>query len=471
MTNQTGSVSGRDPAPLAEVEVYGLSQAMRGEEIDAEILAQMNPILAWIAQGLSGSTMSEPEKKQWETLLNKSLSAEDRRRVLEGKVARPTTAAASTSQYTYLFEDADVRDGEPRPPWLIDGILREKGFGVIGGLPGLGKSTIGQDMALTVAQSLIGTPYHVIYCAFEGEYDLRDAKVTWYDHYHRSPGNYLYLDSKTSTLSLPLLEEAAVLAFIAAILPYHPKLVVIDTYIKTLGDGDENRSNDVDKVVNACQRIIRETGSAVLLIAHTNKGGLSVRGSNAITAGVDVEILLTEDDNLVSFSCNKMRGAPKFKTRHFSRVNKIPMGMPGYVMIPVGKLDDLRGELTENQRRILDAICDPMFSTGARNIDLSDALSIGRPSVHNAIKALRGRGYIAETAPGSQRWLPTEEGRAVQIGQENSDEAEIAEANRTLKLNWVVPVQVGSEAVQMSPEPELNMGEANNGGSTPGLHS
>lgn len=105
-------------------------------------------------------------------------------------------------------------------------------------------------------------------------------------------------------------------------------LIVVDTLILSIGTQDENSSAAMSLVVEAAKRIARQTGAHVMLVHHTGKTeGRGVRGSSALRAGVDTEILLVAGETdagekIVEVHQEKQRSMPKgspivFRTEPF----------------------------------------------------------------------------------------------------------------------------------------------------------
>ena len=88
------------------------------------------------------------------------------------------------------------------------------------------------------------------------------------------------------------------------------RLVVLDTLICSMGDGDENASRDMHAVVEGAQDVARHLGAHVMLVHHTGHQEGRMRGSSAILAAVDTELALErdrEDPGLIRLSAPKQR--------------------------------------------------------------------------------------------------------------------------------------------------------------------
>ena len=74
------------------------------------------------------------------------------------------------------------------------------------------------------------------------------------------------------------------------------KLVILDN-VAHLFAGNENSRADVTQFVNALNRLAGETGTAIVLIGHPNKGGATYSGSTAWLNAVRSQIYLEHDTN------------------------------------------------------------------------------------------------------------------------------------------------------------------------------
>jgi hypothetical protein len=80
-----------------------------------------------------------------------------------------------------------------------------------------------------------------------------------------------------------------------------PVLIVVDTLARSMGDGDENTAKDAAMFVRNCDLIREATGAHVMVIHHTGKDEeRGARGSSALRAAVDTEILVGADHRISS---------------------------------------------------------------------------------------------------------------------------------------------------------------------------
>src|SRR5882724_8865784 len=189
------------------------------------------------------------------------------------------------------------------PPWLIDGLLPDRGLACIVGPPKSGKSFLTSDMLCAVAR---GAPYAgretlpgpVIYLTGEGVSGFKRRLVAMRRHLGiEGQGVPFFMienvpDLGSEATDLPqLLVELG--AFLAQACPEGPRAIALDTLARCMGEADENSARDMGRFVNRCAAIERHFGCVVVVVHHVGKnperGG---RGSNALNGAADVTKLV-----------------------------------------------------------------------------------------------------------------------------------------------------------------------------------
>jgi hypothetical protein len=88
-------------------------------------------------------------------------------------------------------------------------------------------------------------------------------------------------------------------------------LVVIDTFARAIPGGNENDAKDVGIAVAAADRLRSETGAAVGFIHHAGKDPTKgARGSSALRAATDTEILIEGQNGTRTATVTKQRDLP-----------------------------------------------------------------------------------------------------------------------------------------------------------------
>ncbi len=98
-------------------------------------------------------------------------------------------------------------------------------------------------------------------------------------------------------------------------------LLIIDTLHTATVGADENSAQHMGKVLHSCRLAINKLGCAVLLVHHTNKSGLSERGSVALRCGSDFVIKIEkipDNDTHAVMSCEKLKDGERWANQNFS---------------------------------------------------------------------------------------------------------------------------------------------------------
>lgn len=134
----------------------------------------------------------------------------------------------------------------------------------------------------------------------------------------------------------------------AAIIASGAKLVFLDN-VAHLFIGNENDRGDVTRFVNLLNRLAGETGAAIILIGHPNKGGDEYSGSTAWPNAVRSRIFLDhdEDTDLLTLSLPKANYAKKgnvvsFRWHNWAYVRE--EDMPADTRAELGEIIKANGE-------------------------------------------------------------------------------------------------------------------------------
>lgn len=248
----------------------------------------------------------------------------------------------SSRRFQFLSE-AEVLN-LPDPQYLIDGIIPEKSFVVLSAAPGSGKTFLILSMLYAIASgtnwlNLKTRSASVLYAYGEGGAGLK-ARIAVLK---------LRFDTKMPVRFLvtpPHLNSPSdLLRFINQLrgLESIPQIIVIDTLARAFVGGDENSARDMGLLVNGVSSLISDTGSSVVLLHHTRKGGGEIRGSSALMGAVDVAIQIDGSDigSQQFIKCLKMKDDEPFPDICFVLQKTI---------LPDGKssLHPVRDQLFEN---------------------------------------------------------------------------------------------------------------------------
>lgn len=200
----------------------------------------------------------------------------------------------------------DRHKSMPKSEWLIDDILPAQGQILLYGASQSGKSFLGVDFGLRIANGwdVFGhacKPGGVVYQAGEGGRGLV-KRMKAFAIEHSLP--------KESDLPFVLLpteadlyhEEGdtedliAEIKSLAAQMSVPLALVAVDTLATASPGANENASEDMSLIISNLKRIQEECHAAVMLVHHKNAAGERPRGHTSLFAAMDAAIEVIRDD-------------------------------------------------------------------------------------------------------------------------------------------------------------------------------
>jgi len=221
------------------------------------------------------------------------------------------------------------------PEWIIDHVLPQESLTVMFGESGCGKSFIALDMGLAIARGAdwqgheIGRQGAVVYICGEGKSGIRrrlDANAIQNNFRLEDVPFYV------SRTSIQMLDQVAVAEFVAEALDLIRSiglvaLIIIDTYARNFGDGDENSNKDASRWVEAADLIRVELSASVAVCHHTGLGDQGrMRGASALKAAIDTEIKVASDeDGFCTIQGLKMKDGEDVRQHRFE-LKKIHLG-------------------------------------------------------------------------------------------------------------------------------------------------
>jgi KaiC/GvpD/RAD55 family RecA-like ATPase len=205
----------------------------------------------------------------------------------------------------------------PPPEWLIHGIMPAGGLIGLYGPPGIGKSFLAIDFAMSIgsggywqARPVVRGP--VLYIGAEGGTGVskrakawlldrgvksRDAKVMWLLESLPIHGDSADVDRVMDRLT----EEVNI----------HPSLVIIDTLARCF-DGDENQQEDMGRFVAGADRFRTEFDATVIVVHHTRLDGERERGNTAFRGAADTMMSMKREKGHLWLTCNKQKDSEEF---------------------------------------------------------------------------------------------------------------------------------------------------------------
>ncbi len=237
----------------------------------------------------------------------------------EGLTLPPSLAATVVRAATGpRFKVLSFREVEqlPDPEWLVEGIIPAKSLAILYGPPGVGKTFLALDIALSIASaepwaSRQTIPGPVVYVVAEGVAGLSKRLRAWAAtrgidevsrFYSIADAPQLASTVDTTRLIVDLREQVR-----------EPiSLIVIDTMARCFVGGDENSAKDVGQLIANVDRLSKQLGCTVLLVHHTTKSGESERGSSALRGALETMISLDTVADDIRVSCEKQKNAAPF---------------------------------------------------------------------------------------------------------------------------------------------------------------
>lgn len=229
---------------------------------------------------------------------------------------RTAVAATVQSAYQPRHQFMTMREvaAQPRPRWLVKGLLPSNSIGVIYGKPGAGKTFFTLALAQSIAHGMAcfgrkTVRGNVAIIAGEGAGGLQSRVVGWHQFHGLDIDlcdGVQVLPHAVDMLDADVVEQLAHdIAFCFRGQPVD--VVVFDTLARCFGDGDENRQPDMSRMVQAGDAIRNALGCAVLFIHHTPKEGDELRGSSVLEAACDVVLRIGKTETGMEAFVRKMK--------------------------------------------------------------------------------------------------------------------------------------------------------------------
>ena len=219
---------------------------------------------------------------------------------------KPSQAALSNETDSgFVFVSAGELTATPTPvSYLIEATIETESLCLLFAPPSAGKSFVAISIAAAIATGLawLGRDTKqgaVFYLAGEGHAGLARRLKAWELHSGQSLSVASLFISKTSASLMSEESAQAVTRAIDALCFTHgaPRLIVIDTFARNMGDGDENSNADVGVFINRIDNMRAKLGCAVLLVHHSGHTSTDrARGASALHAAMDTVFRLDGSD-------------------------------------------------------------------------------------------------------------------------------------------------------------------------------
>lgn len=231
----------------------------------------------------------------------------------------------ATQQASDIYPLVRLNDILHRPPpkYIVDRHLPELSVGFLYSEPGVGKSFLALDMALSIAAGLpqwhadpINVPAGgaILYIASEGSHGFRNRIKAWMkardiDENSGLAERFFMIERTINFMSG---EDIAKLIRTVGTLSGIPiALVIVDTVSRAMPGADENLQKDMTLFVKACDTVRDTFRCAVLGVHHAGKSG-DMRGSTVLLGAGDFVFRLSRKKgaSVGLLLCEKMKDGP-----------------------------------------------------------------------------------------------------------------------------------------------------------------
>lgn len=229
---------------------------------------------------------------------------------------------APSQRPVLVWERLDQIKPTPLIPVIHDYLFGETITGLIGA-SGCGKSFIAGHMACSIATGTYWfgqdvEPGAVFVLAGEGRAQVVKRFRGWSLHHNVPLENApIFLADRLPPLHDQLTASGVVEsikresdALAAKAKGVEPKLIIVDTVARAIAGADENSAADMGRLVDAFDWLKSQWRATVLPIHHTGHGQdtkTRARGSSALYAGLDGELLVASDGHQITIKATKCK--------------------------------------------------------------------------------------------------------------------------------------------------------------------
>jgi hypothetical protein len=231
-----------------------------------------------------------------------------------------------------------------RRAMIVERLIPETGLTTLVGASGEGKTTLAIALALAIETGgkFFGAgikPRPVIWVAGEGLEDLCPLYEGWMQVHQPAllpqggfidaPLRFHESDEDTNVLISKIKSRPA---------NCPSPVIFLDALADMMDGGDEDKAKDMNRVYARLWRVIRETGSSIVVIHHTGWEGTRGKGSMAYRAKSDIEVLVKLDQATMTFNltCNKTRRGAKWKSIGVSAKSEKVGGFKEEILVATG---------------------------------------------------------------------------------------------------------------------------------------
>lgn len=194
-----------------------------------------------------------------------------------------------------LYYAADIASWEDTR-WCVRNLIPERGFGLIVGDKGTGKSFLAIDCAAAITEGRpwygmkVDKPLPSVYLCLEGESGVKGRVQAWQKQ-HGRPIPFAWV-IEPFKLNPGESEADFVQLLINTCRDRYPSgcALFIDTLYRASAGIEENTSQGMQSVVEASKRLSEAINGPVIMVHHTTKSTGTTRGHGSLSAATDFEI-------------------------------------------------------------------------------------------------------------------------------------------------------------------------------------
>jgi predicted ATP-dependent serine protease len=249
---------------------------------------------------------------------------------------------------------------------------------VLYGAPGIGKSFMSIDIALSVAY---GMTWHdkvtkqgaVLYIAAEGVGGLGKRVKAWQAHYD----THGVTDFHVLPMAVKILEAPDLEKLLRTIDNFGVQfsMIVIDTVARTLAStgSDENDATAMGQFGEMCGVIQRHAGCAVLAVHHSGKDAArGMRGSSSLLGLSDTVLELTASEALLTLKVQKQKDAEPAQDATYELTPIQLIDDSSAILLPTEAAEKKRGaKLSERQLIALQALRNGLIDLQATQMSVN----------------------------------------------------------------------------------------------------
>lgn len=328
-------------------------------------------------------------------------------------------AAEASRTFARVERIGDMRNAEV-PTWLVEGVLFQKAYTVLGGDPKSGKTTLALTLAIA---TLAGRPFLGRPVMRTGPVVVLEADMGtgYFTHFVRqlaagmgvAPDDLLRAPlCYRCTTEVDLLDAGTRDAIGEEIASLKPALVILDP-LRDLHSGNENDSTELKPALDFCLHLRDRAETAVIAIDHLKKptrgggsgpAGYDLRGSGSKYARADSVLIARDVGGSTRVSgTHRYAGAQRALTVRLVDETETSGGLR---LVEVDPPTDGEPDARPSVQQRVEAAFRERGGEWISLRQVRDAVRTRHDLVRTAVSALHGRGLVEHDAatPDKRRW-------------------------------------------------------------------